>query len=126
MNEVTVNENDALLQSVVDGIKYVFTKDVLVKPMPITMVMKEITSQVLTGEVDEDGIEKYDTTVEEKKMESIYRTGIVLSLPKVGANDDTVKIGDKVVYAKRNAIDFDLFKDSQLVKLYDIIATIKD
>lgn len=124
MDEVKVNDSDALLKSVVDGIKYSFIKDVLVKPMPVTMVMKEITSQVLTGEVDEDGIELYDTTVEEKEMESIYRVGIVLALPKV--SDDSVKLGDKVVYAKRNAIDFDLFKDSQLIKLYDIIATVKD
>lgn len=124
MDEVKVNDSDALLKSVVDGIKYSFIKDVLVKPMPVTMVMKEITSQVLTGEVDEDGIELYDTTVEEKEMESIYRVGIVLALPKV--SDDSVKLGDKVVYAKRNAIDFDLFKDSQLIKLYDVIATVKD
>lgn len=124
MDEVKVNDSDALLKSVVDGIKYSFIKDVLVKPMPVTMVMKEITSQVLTGEVDEDGIELYDTTVEEKEMESIYRVGIVLALPKV--SDDSVKLGDKVIYAKRNAIDFDLFKDSQLIKLYDIIATVKD
>ena len=124
MDEVKVNDSDALLKSVVDGIKYSFIKDVLVKPMPVTMVMKEITSQVLTGEVDEDGIELYDTTVEEKEMESIYRVGIVLALPKV--SDDSVKLGDKVIYAKRNAIDFDLFKDSQLIKLYDVIATVKD
>ena len=123
MDEVKVNDSDALLKSVVDGIKYSFIKDVLVKPMPVTMVMKEITSQVLTGEVDEDGIELYDTTVEEKEMESIYRVGIVLALPKV--SDDSVKLGDKVVYAKRNAIDFDLFKDSMIVKPYDIIAVVK-
>ena len=124
MDEVKVNDSDALLKSVVDGIKYSFIKDVLVKPMPVTMVMKEITSQVLTGEVDEDGIELYDTTVEEKEMESIYRVGIVLALPKV--SDDSVKLGDKVIKVKRNAIDFDLFKDSQLIKLYDVIATVKD
>ena len=36
------------------------------------------------------------------------------------------KVGDKVVYARRHAVDFDLFKDSQLIKPYDIIAIVKD
>ena len=125
MSEVTVSENDALLQSVVDGIKYSFLKDVLVKPMPVTMVMKTITSQVPTQEVDDDGIALYDTKVEDTEVESNYREGIVLALPETGC-DGTVKLGDKVVYAKRHAIDFDLFKDSQLIKFYDIVAINKN
>ena len=32
------------------------------------------------------------------------------------------KVGDTIVYNKKFAKDFDLFKDSQLVKPYDIIA----
>lgn len=54
MSEDTVDKDALLLQGVVDGIKYSFLKDVLVKPMPVTMVMKTITSQVPTQEVDED------------------------------------------------------------------------
>ena len=121
MSEDTVDKDALLLQGVVDGIKYSFLKDVLVKPMPVTMVMKTITSQVPTQEVDEDGIAMYDTKVEDTEVESNYREGIVLVLPETG-NDGSIKVGDKVVYAKRHAIDFDLFKDSQLIKLYDIVA----
>ena len=95
---------DKVLETVVNGIKYTMLKDVLVKPLEPVMVTKEITEQIPTGEVDEDGFNKYDTQTETKEVESEY------------------KVGDTIVYNKKFAKDFDLFKDSQLVKPYDIIA----
>ena len=98
---------DKVLETVVNGIKYTMLKDVLVKPLEPVMVTKEITEQIPTGEVDEDGFNKYDTQTETKEVESEYSTGVVLKI---------------IVYNKKFAKDFDLFKDSQLVKPYDIIA----
>ena len=46
---------DKVLETVVNGIKYTMLKDVLVKPLDPVMVTKEITEQIPTGEVDEDG-----------------------------------------------------------------------
>ena len=111
-------------------------KDVLVKPLEPVMVTKEITEQIPTGEVDEDGFNKYDTQTETKEVESEYSTGVVLKIPtclteceyKVGQflfkkqQPSQLPIGDTIVYNKKFAKDFDLFKDSQLVKPYDIIA----
>ena len=130
MSEVSVDINsevvseDKVLETVVNGIKYTFFRDVLVKPLAIKMISKEVVTQVPTKEVDEDGFNKYDTVTEVKEVESSYGTGIVLSIP--GGIDMSFKVGDTVVYNRRNAIDFDLFKDSQLIKPYDIIAIVKD
>ena len=130
MSEVSVDINsevvseDKVLATVVNGIKYTFFKDVMVKPLAIKMISKEVVTQVPTKEVDEDGFNKYDTVTEVKEVESSYGTGIVLSIP--GGIDMSFKVGDTVVYNRRNAIDFDLFKDSQLIRPYDIIAIVKD
>ena len=123
INSEVVNE-DKVLETVVNGIKYTFFKDVMVKPLAIKMISKEVVTQVPTKEVDEEGFNKYETVTEVKEVESIYGTGIVLSIP--GGIDMSFKVGDTVVYNRRNAIDFDLFKDSQLIRPYDIIAIVKD
>lgn len=123
INSEVVNE-DKVLETVVNGIKYTFFKDVLVKPLAIKMISKEVVTQVPTKEVDEDGFNKYETVTEVKEVESSYSTGIILSIAE--GLETTFKVGDKVVYARRHAVDFDLFKDSQLIKPYDIIAIVKD
>ena len=123
INSEVVNE-DKVLETVVNGIKYTFFKDVLVKPLAIKMISKEVVTQVPTKEVDEDGFNKYDTVTEVKEVESSYGTGIVLSIPN--GLETPFTVGDTVVYNRRHAVDFDLFKDSQLIKPYDIIAIVKD
>lgn len=130
MSEVSVDINsevvseDKVLATVVNGIKYTFFKDVMVKPLAIKMISKEVVTQVPTKEVDEDGFNKYDTVTEVKEVESSYGTGIVLSIPN--GLETPFTVGDTVVYNRRHAVDFDLFKDSQLIKPYDIIAIVKD
>ena len=121
-NEVV--SEDKVLATVVNGIKYTFFKDVMVKPLAIKMISKEVVTQVPTKEVDEDGFNKYDTVTEVKEVESSYGTGIVLSIPD--GLETPFTVGDTVVYNRRHAVDFDLFKDSQLIKPYDIIAIVKD
>ena len=111
---------DKVLETVLKGIEYTFLKDVLVKPLPPVMVTKEVVEQIPTGETDEDGYNKYDTKTETKEVEANFVTGVVLAIPP--GIETEYKIGDTVVYNKKFAIDFDLFKDSKLVKLYDIIA----
>ena len=121
-NEVV--SEDKVLATVVNGIKYTFFKDVMVKPLAIKMISKEVVTQVPTKEVDEDGFNKYDTVTEVKEVESSYGTGIILSIPD--GLETPFTVGDTVVYNRRHAVDFDLFKDSQLIKPYDIIAIVKD
>lgn len=86
------------------------------------MVTKEYTEQIPTGEKDEEGFNKYEVKTHTKEVESDFTKGIVLSIP-IGT-DSTIKVGDTIVYPKKFAKDFDLFKDSQLVKPYDVVAKV--
>lgn len=115
---------DKVLETVIDGLKYTMLKDVLVKPLEPILVTKDITEQVPTGEVDENGYNLYDTKTETKEVESEWAIGIVLQLP-LNTGECSFSPGNKVVYNKKFAKDFDLFKDSQLVKSYDVIAICK-
>lgn len=121
--EDKLSMEDKLLETVINGLKYTFTKDVLVKPLPPVKVNKEITEQIPTGDKDENGYQLYDTKTEVKEVDSEWAIGIILSMPTdVAIDNASFKVGDTVVYNKKFAKDFDLFKDSQLVKNYDIIA----
>lgn len=117
---------DKVLKTVVDSIKYSFKKDILVKPLPTTKVTVEYTEQIPTGEKDEEGFNKYETKSHTKEVDSEFSRGIVISLPTSKAineaNDIDINLGDTIVYVSKFAKNFDLFKDSQLVKPYDVIA----
>lgn len=101
-------------------IGFTFEKEILVKPLPTIMVEKVITKQIPTGEKDEEGNNLYDTKEEKQQVESNFETGIVLSLPT--GYTGNITIGDTVVYNRKFAIEFDLYKNSKLVKPYDIVA----
>ncbi len=121
-------ENDKILDTVVEGLPYEFKKDILVKPLPAVKIIKEITEQVPTGEKDEEGFEKYDTQTTSKEIESDLAKGIIIALPNdkiLEANQLTLNLGDTIIYPKKFAKEFDLFKDSMLVKPYDVIAVEK-
>ena len=113
---------DKVLETVVNGLEYSFEKDILVKPLTPIMVTKEYTEQIPTGEKNEEGFNKYEVKTHTKEVESDFAKGIVLSIP-IGT-DSTIKVGDTIVYPKKFAKDFDLFKDSQLVKPYDVVAKV--
>ena len=112
---------DKVLETVVNGIGWGMLKDVLIKPLPPTMVTKEFIEQIPNGKVDENGFNEYDTKTETKEVESDWATGIVLQIPS-HLTDIKFKVGDTVAYNKKFAMYFDLVKDTQLVKPYDIIA----
>lgn len=103
-------------------IGFTFEKEILVKPLPTIMVDKVVVKQIPTGEQDEEGNNLYETKEEKETVESNFETGVVLSLPTVYTG--SIAVGDTVVYNKKFAIDFDLYKTSKLVKPYDIIAKV--
>lgn len=113
---------DKVLETVIEGIEYTFEKDILVKPLEPVMITKEYEEQIPTGEQDEEGFNKYEVKKHTKEVESDFAKGIVLAVP---ANVDTITVGETIVYPKKFAKDFDLFKDSQLVKPYDVVAKVK-
>lgn len=112
---------DKVLETVVNGINWNMLKDVLVKPLAPIMVTKEFTEQIPNGKVDENGFNEYDTQTETKEVESDWATGIVLKIP-ASITDPQFKVGDTIAYNKKFAMYFDLVRDTQLVKPYDIIA----
>ena len=115
---------DKVLETVLEGLKYVPLKDILIKPLPTIKLTKEVTEAVGTGEKDIDGYEKFDTKTETKEGDSEGTEGIILTIPEYLHEDSNLgfKAGDTVVYNKKFAKEFDLFKDSVLVKSYDIVA----
>ena len=126
VNEINEATDASIAQSINDGLKYSFLKDLLVKPLPVQMIDKVVTTQIPTGETDEAGFNLYETQEEIKSEEADYREGIVISLPST-LDPSTLGfgIGDTVVFHKRYPAYFDLFKDSMIIKPYDVIAVIK-
>ena len=126
VNEINEATDASIAQSINDGLKYSFLKDLLVKPLPVQMIEKVVTTQIPTGETDEAGFNLYETKEEIKSEEADYREGIVISLPST-LDHSTLGfgIGDTVVFHKRYPAYFDLFRDSMIIKPYDVIAVIK-
>lgn len=119
---------DTILDTVLERMKYNFTRSALIKPLEEVYVEKEIVKPVHTGKKDEDGFEITDSETVKEKVPATFRKGIVLAIPSNYQwvdPDNHPEVGDEIVYPKRGAIDFDLFKDSQLINPYDIVAFIK-
>lgn len=121
-------EDKALLDTVLSKLEFQFCKDMLVKPLEDEYVEKEITKPVNTGEVDENGYQITDSETVVEKVPTIFKRGIVLAIPSGYQWQDAEnhpEVGDIVAYPRKSAIDFDLFKDSQLINPYNVIGFIK-
>lgn len=121
-------EQDKILETVLAGLDYTPTKDMIVKPLEDEYVEKEIIKPVHTGKKDENGYEITDSETVKEKVLTTFRKGIVLSLPsgyQWADPDNHPEVGDVVAYPRKASIDFDLFKDSQLVNPYNVVAFVK-
>ena len=121
--DIPLDMGNSPLDTVINSLEYIPVKDILVKPLDPIKVTKEIVEQVPTGKKDENGFEEYETKTEVKEVTSDFSKGIIIAIPVDITTDLTV--GDVIVYPTKFAKDFDLFKDSQLVKPYDIVAVVK-
>ena len=116
--------NEKLLELILERWEYSPVKDVLVKPLAPIMLKKIKNVPVQTDELDEDGKPLMKMEEQEVEVESIFREGVVLAVPSNVLLDEAIKVGAIVVFNhKFNTIEFDLFKDSVLVKPYDILFT---
>lgn len=121
-------EDKELLNTVLSKLEFQFIKDILVKPLPEEYVEKEITKPINTGETDENGYQITDSETVTEKVPTTFKKGIVLAIP---ANyqwtdpNNHPEVGDIIAYSRKSTIDFDLFKDSQLVNPYNVVAFIK-
>lgn len=112
-------------------VTYTFIRQFLVKPLPLKKVKKEFSTPVTKDVTKKDGVEAADyddVKVETKEVDSDWREGVVIKVPveyqKMIDNNTVENIvpGDTIVYRDRCGQYFDLYKDSQLVSIHDIVA----
>lgn len=126
----------AVAESVSNKIKYEFSDYFLVKPLDPIKVKKEFTKlpEDKKPVKDKNGVaavnvEDSEIETEVKEVDSDYRKAIVLKTPfyyektlMENPNMMKIKVGDIILYKENRSMWFDLIKDSQLVKIYEIIA----
>lgn len=131
MGEDKIIDQSPLAESVSEQIKYQFLDFFLVKPLDPIKVKKEFSKPVSTGTPvkDANGVEAQDfdnVETEVKEVNSDYRRGIVLKRPLYYENSKDlgnaeIKIGDVVIFRDAAGLQFDLLKDSKLLRQYDIL-----
>lgn len=129
--EDKIIDQSPLAESVSEQIKYQFLDFFLVKPLDPIKVKKEFSKPVSTGTPvkDANGVEAQDfdnVETEVKEVNSDYRRGIVLKRPLYYENSKDlgnaeIKIGDIVIFRDAAGLQFDLLKDSKLLRQYDIL-----
>lgn len=126
----------AVAESVSNKIKYEFSDYFLVKPLDPIKVKKEFTKLPDDKKPvkDKNGVEAVNVEdseieTEVKEVDSDYRKAVVLKTPfyyektlMENPNMMKIKVGDVILYKENRSMWFDLIKDSQLVKIYEIIA----
>lgn len=126
VDNTTEASNESIATYLGDRIPYHMCKDVLVKPLDPIKIKREFEVPVVKEKTQEEGetINEYEETKKEiREIDSNFAKGIVLKVPSaVEGIDWKFKVGDTVVYNKRFSVEFDIFRDSVLVKPYDIIA----
>ena len=126
----------AVAESVSNKIKYSFSDYFLVKPLDPIKVKKEFTKLPDNKKPVKDkngveavNVESSEIETEVKEVDSDYRKAVVLKTPfyyektlMENPNMMKIKVGDVILYKENRSMWFDLIKDSQLVKIYEIIA----
>lgn len=131
MEENNTIDQSLLAEDVSSKIKYNFFDFFLVKPLDPIKVTKEFSKPVTTGvpTTDENGIEAQDydkVETEVKEVNSDYRRGIVLKRPVYYEATEYegpryIEIGSTVIFRDAAGMNFDLVKDSKLLRQYDIL-----
>jgi hypothetical protein len=131
MEENNTIDQSLLAEDVSSKIKYNFFDFFLVKPLDPIKVTKEFSKPVTTGTPtkDENGIEAQDydkVETEVKEVNSDYRRGIVLKRPVYYEATEYegpryIEIGSTVIFRDAAGMNFDLVKDSKLLRQYDIL-----
>ena len=130
MEEKLIDQSP-LAESVAENIKYEFLDFFLVKPLDPVKVKKEFSKPVTTGTPakDANGIEAQDfenVETEVKEVDSDYRRGIVLKRPVYYEATEYegpryIEVGSTVIFRDAAGMNFDLIKDSKLLRQYDIL-----
>lgn len=126
-----------LARDVSEKIKFEFADGFLVKPLEKIKVKKEFSKPVPKSpkpKKDKNGVEAVDydkVETEVREVDSDYRMGIVLKIPfqyqQYMAEENAhrampIEVGDIIIYEDKAAKFFDVIKDTQIVKHFNIIA----
>lgn len=133
-NETNIDQS-LLAEDLSKKIKIEFAECFLVKPLDKIKVKKEFSKPVATdtAKKDKNGVEAVDydkVETEVKEVDSDFREGIVLKVPynyQQYMKDPRlatmpVNVGDTIIYRDMAGKFFDLLKDTQIIKNFDIIA----
>ena len=133
MEEDKLIDQSVLAEDVASKIPYSFRDFFLVKPLDPVKVKKEFSTPVVkenaaTSVKDDIEAQDYDEVkTEVKEVDSDYRRGIVLKSPVWYPTEDMkeneiINTGDVVLFKYKSGMFFDLVKDSNIIRLYDIVA----
>jgi co-chaperonin GroES (HSP10) len=120
--------NKELAQSISEKITYVPTDDrILVKPLKPVMVSKMLPVAPVKAEGIEEA-EKNEVKLEKRKVEANLRRGIVIKLGTdysdltIPERLRNIEVGDVVIYPWSAGQSFELFKDSRVLRRYEVVA----
>lgn len=139
MDNEKISTNQDLAESLQPDMKFEFSRYFLVKPLALDKVKKEFETPIPSKDQkgkDENGIDATDyseTKKEIKTVDSDWRKAIVLKTPMINSQNNSgefsfisnIKVGDTVIYRNKHGFPFDLYRDSELVSGYDIVAVSK-
>lgn len=117
-----------LFEEIDKKLKFNFVRFFLVKPLPDEKIKKEITVPVMTGKKDENGYAISDSETKVQEVLTTYKKGIVLRVPMdyIWQSEHHPEVGNIIAYNRKAGHHFDLFKNSELVNPYDVVAFYKE
>lgn len=119
-----MSDTKTLAADIAAKITYTPTDDrLLVKPLKPVMVTKELPVVPKQQGAMQD-IEETEVKLEKRKVEANMRKGIVIKLGPDYAKsiEPTFGVGDIVIYPALAGVNFELLKDSRLLRRYEVVA----
>ena len=108
---------------------------ILVKPMKPVMITKLVPTPPKDGTIEAttlDEVEKQEPTDPTKmRVEANIQRGVVIKLgpdytdPETPARLRNLEIGDIVIYPRNAGVQFELLKDSRLLRRYELIGKVR-
>jgi co-chaperonin GroES (HSP10) len=126
-------DQKALAIDIANKLLYIPTDDrILVKPLKPIMVTKEFPIVPKEQPKDlEEGIPEA-TKFEKRKVEANIQKGVIIQLGsdyvEMLRNEKTLPfdVGDIVCYPRNAGIPFELFKDSRMLRRYELLAKVDE
>jgi co-chaperonin GroES (HSP10) len=102
---------------------------VIIKPLKPVMVTKEfpVVPKAQPKDADVDSIPEVKE-FEKRKVEANVQKGVILKLGTdiLKLTPCPYEVGDVVMFLKNAGIPFELFKDSKLIRRYDILGKVNE